>query len=57
LRSKTGSAYYVSEVADLAAREGELDLAVRLFGAVAEQSSAELDLGAAADEAIAWASG
>ena len=34
LRSKTGTAYYVSAFADLAARRGELELAVRLFAAV-----------------------
>jgi predicted ATPase len=33
LRSRTGTAYYVSAFADLAARRGELELAVRLFAA------------------------
>ena len=36
LRSRTGTAYYVSAFADLAARRGELELAVRLFAAVGE---------------------
>jgi predicted ATPase len=87
LRSKTGSAYYVSAVADLAARRGELGLAVRLFAAAGasgvaaarmferereravaaarrqasettveelERAGAELDIGAAVDEALAW---
>jgi hypothetical protein len=34
LRSRTGTAYYVSAFADLAARRGELALAVRLFASV-----------------------
>jgi predicted ATPase len=34
LRSRTGTAYYVSAFADLAARRGELELAVTLFAAV-----------------------